>query len=194
MPNQDNWKVYYERTDGKPPRPTLAKALELFEKENKIGKAFDIGCGVGNDIAYLLSKDWEVIGTDNELKAQNHFNQKFKSEVKASFQFCSFEEIKWEKVLLVHAGFSLPFCSKDEIHQVLTNIKSNIKVGGRFAGNFFGPNHTWNDLCLLSKKEIEDYFSDFTIEWLEETETDRLSTLDEKIHHHNIAIIAKKNS
>lgn len=193
MPNQDNWKLYYERTTNKPARDTLSKALDFFQQEDKQGgKAFDLGSGAGNDVRHLLEAGWHVFAIDNEEEAKRCFENRFSSAANASFQLASFEDITWENVDLIHAGFALPFCPHKYFSSVLENIKTHINKGGRFAGNFFGPEHTWQDLYLLSKAAVEELFEDFEVEWIEETKTTRLSTLEEEIFHHNISIIAKK--
>ena len=192
MPNQDNWELYYEKTSGKPPRETLTRALDRFKDEKFIGKAFDIGSGACNDVKYLLAQGWKVIAVDNETKAQVYFEKEFGENPSASFQLASFEDVKWEPVALVHAGYTLAFCSKEHFPQVLQQIKSAIKKDGRFAGNFFGIEHTWNDLHLLSASDVKALFHDFEIEYFEESRLKKKSTFDEDIFHHNISIVAKK--
>ena len=192
MPNQDNWKLYYERTSNKAPRDTLKRALDRFSKDKVKGKAFDLGSGACNDVQYLLENDWKVIAVDNEPHAQAYFESKFKEHPNASFQRSSFEEIKWEAVELIHAGFALAFCPREHFPKLMESIKAAIKTNGRFAGNFFGPEHTWDDLQLVSAQEVKDLFSSFEIEFFEESKLPRKSTLEEDIFHHNISIIAKK--
>lgn len=192
MRNDHHWNLYFKKTLSKEPRTFLKQAIELFENENKIGKAFDLGSGACNETVYLLSKSWEVISVDAEPQAKTIFEKLVGNNTKASFQLTSYEKIQWQAVDLVHAGYSLPFCPKEHIDKVMQNIIEHIKKGGRFAGNFFGTNHSWTDLCLLSKEQVLHYFQDFGIEFLDEYEEDKLSTLGEEIHMHNIEIIAKK--
>jgi tellurite methyltransferase len=192
MPNQDNWKLYYEKTSGKPPRETLTRALDRLKNEEIVGKAFDIGSGTCNDVKYLLEQGWKVVAVDNEPEAQAYFVQEFSGKPSASFQLASFERIKWEAVELVHAGFALAFCPKEHFQQVMQNIKAAIKKNGRFAGNFFGTAHTWNDLHLVTTAEVKELFKDFELEYFEESKLTRKSTFDEEIFHHNISIVAKK--
>jgi SAM-dependent methyltransferase len=192
MSYQDNWKLYYEKTNEQPPRETLTRALDWFKRENKKGKAFDIGSGACNDVRYLLSEGWKVIAADNEPKAQVYFKEAFENNPTASFQLTSFENIKWEAVELIHAGFTLPFCPQEYFQQVIQNIKAAIKKEGRFAGNFFGSAHTWTDLVLLEANEIKELFRDFEIEYFEESKLNKKSLTDELVFHHNISIVAKK--
>lgn len=193
MPNQDNWKLYYEKSSTNPPRETLTRALTKFKQERVKGKAFDLGSGACNEVRHLLEEGWKVIAVDNEPKAKVYFDLEFGSNTSASFQLASYEQIKWEAVELIHAGFALAFCPKKHFEQVLLNIKAAIKKGGRFAGNFFGNEHTWNDLQLVSADEVKVFFKDFEIEYFEESKLNKTSTLGEPIFHHNISIIAKKN-
>jgi len=192
MPNQDNWKLYYEKTSGKPPRETLTRALERLKNEKIVGRAFDIGSGACNDVKFLLAQGWRVIAVDNEPKAQAYFENDYSENPSASFQLSAFQDIKWEAVELVHAGFALAFCPKEYFQQLMQNIKATIKKNGRFAGNFFGTEHTWNDLLLLSADEVKALFQDFEIEFFEESRLNKKSAFDEEIFHHNISIVAKK--
>lgn len=192
MPNQDNWKLYYEKSSERPPRDTLTRALDRFNNEQIKGKAFELGSGAGNEVRHLLAHGWKVIAVDNEAKAQAYFTQEFANNPSASFQLASFENLKWEAVELVHAGFALAFCPIEHFPQVMQNIKATIKKNGRFAGNFFGPKHTWNDLQLVSADEVKMLFKEFEIEYFEESKLNKKSTLGEDIFHHNISIIAKK--
>lgn len=191
MPNQDNWQLYYERTSLNAPRETLLKALEQFPPTYQ-GIAFDLGSGACNDVAHLLKLGWQVVAVDNEEKSAAFFKKVLGQQTNGAFQLSSFENIVWQKADLIHAGFALAFCPREHLKFVLTQIKENLKSGGIFAGNFFGPEHTWDDLCLLSKTEILDQFKDFEIIEIEETKKERLSTLNEKIFHHNISLIVQK--
>lgn len=194
MRNQDNWQLYYEKTSKNPARKTLITALDSFHKEGIVGHAFDLGCGACNDVSYLLNQGWEVSAVDNEIQAQIFFEKKIGSHPKAHFQLTSFEEIQWKRAHLIHAGFALAFCPIEHFKKVIHDIQSNLSPGGRFAGNFFGPEHTWQHLSLVSKEEIETLFKDFNIEWIEESKQMKTSTLGEKLFHHNINLIAKKTS
>ncbi|MEZ4979836.1 MAG: class I SAM-dependent methyltransferase [Chitinophagales bacterium] len=192
MRNEDNWEEYYRRTRGKDPRRSLQLVLEKFHAENFTGKALDLGSGACNDLDYLYQKKWQACGIDPEPASYKYFQEHYANIPGLSFQQVKFNEIRWQKYDLIHAGFSLPFCERDYLSELIVAIKSNLNLGGRFAGNFFGLEHSWQNLSLVSKKEVEDFFSDFEIELIEETKSTRSSTLGEEIFHHDILVIAKK--
>lgn len=191
MRNQDNWKLYYGKSSKREPRETLIKALQQFP-HNFTGIAFDIGSGACREVKHLLDLNWQVIAIDNEWKAKTYFEEALGNRKNGTFQLASYENIKWQKADLIHAGFALAFCPKEQINKVLENIKTKLKVNGIFAANFFGPEHTWSDLCLLSKAEILRHFKDFEIIVIRETKEAKTSTLGEELHHHDITLIAKK--
>lgn len=192
MRNEENWEEYYRKTRGKDPRLSLSLALDKFNAENFHGKAFDLGSGACNDLEYLYQNRWQVCGVDPEPASYEYFIKHYSNIPLLSFQPCRFDEIKWEKCDLIHAGFSLPFCEKSYLPELIRAIKTNLNIGGRFAGNFFGQEHSWQNLSLVSKKEVEDFFLEFEIEFIQESKNMRTSTLDEEIFHHDILIIAKK--
>lgn len=191
MRNQDNWKLYYEKSSKRAPRETLIKALEQFPN-NFRGLAFDLGSGACREVKHLLDLNWQVIAVDNEWKAKKYFEDALGNRTNGTFQLTSFENIKWQKADLIHGGFALAFCPKPQINEVLEDIKANLKENGVFSANFFGPEHTWSDLCLLSKAEILAYFKDFEILEVRETKEAKTSTLGEELYHHDITLIAKK--
>ena len=191
MANQDNWGLYYEKSSVRGPRETLLEALKLFPEDYK-GIAFDIGSGACNDVKHLLDLDWQVIATDKEPKVEKYFNDALQDRTNGEFQLASFEEIQWQNADIIHAGFALAFCPKEYIHLVLEAIQSSLNPGGIFSGNFFGPEHTWSELCLLSKEDILEAFGEFKILKIEESKANKKSTFDEEIFHHNITLIARK--
>ena len=46
--------------------------------------------------------------------------------------------MKLEKVDLIVANYSLPFCNNEKINDVWRNIVNSIRTNGYFVGNFFG--------------------------------------------------------
>ena len=82
----------------------------------------------------------------------------------------------------------------DYLAVLMTEITKHINQGGRFAGNFFGPDHSWNYLCLVSIETIILYFKDFEIEYIHETKELKTSALGEEIFFHTIDVLAKKIS
>jgi len=189
-----NWIDFNKARINTPPRETLLFALKKFSGEGEANRsAFDIGCGPGNDTAELLSKDWKVTATDNNPDIINYLEpllKKYKS--KLQIQITSFEDIKWKKTELINASFTLPFCPKEYFIYLWNNIRANIKVGGRFSGQFFGMNDEWKSLIRHTRKEILEIFSGFAIELIGEIEKDDNTALGEMKHWHIFNVVAKK--
>jgi SAM-dependent methyltransferase len=64
-------QAYYAATDGRPPRPTLLRALAAFAREGRGPGllAADLGCGIGRDAVALLRAGWRVWAIDAEAAA-----------------------------------------------------------------------------------------------------------------------------
>jgi tellurite methyltransferase len=150
--NDANWPLYFEKTRNGNPRENLVRVLELFGKENFKGSCIDIGSGAGNDIGYLLEKGWKVIAFDPEEESQSIIKERFQNHPNLQFTRANFKEIPWETVDLINCSYVLPFCEKDFFDILMRKIVSHIKPGGRFSGNFFGLNHSWNCCCKLPRK------------------------------------------
>ena len=76
-----NWASYYEKTGQRPPRATLIRALDSFDREERPDNALaaDLGCGSGRDTIEILRRGWPVHAVDasrdaiDGLLAQNFF-------------------------------------------------------------------------------------------------------------------------
>lgn len=87
----NHWLGYYQAVEGRPPRETLLKALELFELTPELAPklmpkptenrteldhsdhhssrfAVDLGCGDGRDTVELLRRGWRVLAIDGEQR------------------------------------------------------------------------------------------------------------------------------
>jgi len=65
-----------------PPWDTGVSPPELFDfiKNNKPGRAIDLGCGTGTNVITLAKAGWKVIGVDFAPRAIKLANQKIKQE------------------------------------------------------------------------------------------------------------------
>ena len=64
-------------------------------------------------------------------------------------------EASWPACELVNASFALPFCPPAEFPGLWRRIVDSILPGGRFAGQFFGPNDDWARTGLLVQTRAE---------------------------------------
>lgn len=195
-----SWDEYYEQTlNMTEARQTLQIAQQYFEEEGKApGFAVDLGAGTGRDTLYLLEKGWSVLAIDAESLSVEILLSRIQPEqlARLDVKISLFSDmILPDNVDLVNASYSLPFCSPKEFPECWENIADHLAIGGRFAGQFFGPKDSWSNdssMTFLTKEEVLQYFEGlFVIEHFKEKEWDGPSGSGDK-HWHLFEIVAKK--
>lgn len=168
MTNID-WSEYYKGTAGNPPHPLLVKALTYLEDRDA---AIDLGAGVLNETRYLLDQGFNVTTVDQsplvEQEAKRIGSPKIHAFT-ASFEDFDFPKEKYD---LAVAIFALPFI-EDHFTEVFEKIKSSLKVGGVFCGQFFGDrdqrkNNT--NRTFHTKEQVLELLRDFEVLSFEEEE------------------------
>ncbi len=200
MSQEWTWPAYYQRLSGREPRALLARVLSLAEKNlapNTYRQAIDLGCGDGTETLALIEQGWRVLAIDREPEAMRLVESKIPAEQRGQLQMqnASFEEAQFVVADLIYSAISLPFCNPQHFDRVWRNLTDSIRTGGYFAGHFFGDRDTWAalpEMTCLTRQVVESLFDHFKIEYFEETETDRPTTLGEPHHWHTFEVIAKK--
>jgi hypothetical protein len=98
---------------------------------------------------------------------------------------------------LVNASYSLPFCHPLQFPTLWQKIISSVKPGGYITCDFFGVNDEWNSgrgetMTFLPKQDIEQLFSLFKIQSIDEKEMDAPTALGVPKHWHTLGCIAQK--
>jgi len=195
-----DWPGYFKAVEGKGPRETLLKALELFEKENlpeSQRTAIDLGCGSGRDTFELLRRGWRVLATDSSQVGLDLLSSKVPDVQRDRLEtrLVGFEELTIPPATLVNASYSLPFCDPAAFPHVWQSIVRAIPLGGRFAGQFFGDRDEWAPLPDRShhtRIDMIDLFDDFLIDQLQEVENREAGATGLVKDWHIFHVVARK--
>lgn len=201
-----NWVTYYQAVEGRPPRETLLKALEIFDLEisdtepplDQPRFAVDLGCGDGRDTVELLRRGWQVLAIDAEQKAFDRMLERSIQRNLLQTQLMRFEELVLPPAVdLINASFCLTFCPPANFPNLWQTIVSALKPGGRFCGQLFGDRDSWTiypNRTHHSREQVESLLQPFEVEWLEEEEHPGVTAIGEEKHWHLFHIVARKVS
>jgi SAM-dependent methyltransferase len=189
------WSEYYKATSTRQPRDLLVGTLAKFG--DFAGFAIDLGCGAGIETAALLRRGWRVLAIDSQPEALAWTRTKAPLEQKARLEteLAPFTQVRLPPADLVWAGLSLPFCPPTHFDKLWTEIVTSVRAGGRFAGDFFGPNHAWagdDQMTFHSKDQLVKLLQPFASESLTEEEGERPTACLGIQHWHGFAVIARK--
>jgi len=218
---QRDWEEYYNAVEGKPPRETLVRALNLFEAEDQRAEkevwrlAVDIAAGEGRDTREMLRRAgptrWRVMASDSSYAGFKRLSDSIgERDIDRLFSACcAMEELpsrypkpmfgpserKATAIDLVNASFALPFCQPESFPALWGWMSGNLKVGGRFSGQFFGDRDEW--ACVrpkshFSRAQVERLFQGWAIEHLEEVEKEGDDATGRMKYHHVFHIVARK--
>jgi SAM-dependent methyltransferase len=191
-----DWREYYERTAGRPPRRTLLLALDGFgDGDGRV--AVDLGSGDGRDTIEMLRRGWRVLAVDAEPAAIERLRLRANLPEGAPLEtLCArFEDATWPMVDLVNASFALPLCPPARFPEVWARIERQLEPGGRFSGQLFGHRDEWYGepgITFHQRAEIDRLLAGFAVELLEEEETDTATPYGKPKHWHLFHIVARK--
>ena len=192
------WDDYYQKIQGREPRPLLMDVLNAFARETSPSSrlAIDLGCGDGTETIALLARGWNVLAVDGEPAAIHRLLKKLpeNGHPHLQTQIMKFQELSLPPADLIHASFSLPFCPPEYFDAFWNKIVSAIKPGGRFAGQFFGVNDSWStkpDMTFRTAGQLRAMLERFEVESFVELEEDGQAASGPK-HWHLFTVIARK--
>ncbi|MEC7838572.1 MAG: class I SAM-dependent methyltransferase [Chlamydiota bacterium] len=144
---QDLWNTFQgnNMTTG-PLQPLVAKTIiHLEEQSVKKGVAVDLGCGINTTTFHLLQKGWKVYAVDNSESVISTLAEKVSPMGKNwinNGQLVlvneSIEKFKYpEKVDLIIATDSLPYCDPNKIGQIFLEARNALLPQGVLVCNFF---------------------------------------------------------
>ena len=118
--------------------------------------AVELGCGAGNNLEFLSDQGYSrIIGVDGSKSAIQHAKKKIKKKNIELIQ-SDFTEIFFENVDLFLDRVSLTHNKKEDIKKILSNILSQLNVGGFFLSSMFCKSHY---AYKEKKRKTETFFS-----------------------------------
>ncbi|WP_035984797.1 class I SAM-dependent methyltransferase [Leptolyngbya sp. KIOST-1] len=201
------WQQYYQAVEGRPPRPTLIRALEQVAQDADPLPQFavDLGCGDGRDTVALLREGWRVLAIDGEPEAIARLRQRDdwvgKAWPKANRTYLETRVQRFEDLTLppdlslINASFCLPFCPPGHFAHLWEEIVVALAPGGRFCGQLFGDQDSWAvyaDINSHSRPQVNQLLDPFVVEWLDEENHPGKTALGEDKHWHVFNIVARK--
>ena len=196
MSQDRGWSEYYEKLRDRPPRKTLVAALDAFGTRPD-ALAVDLGCGDGRDIVEILRRGWNVVAVDAEPAALTRLTErKLPGAERITPIVSRFEDVPLPLgVQLVNSSFALPLCEPERFHEIWTRIGEALPSGGRFSGQWYGPNDSWfgrPGITFLSRDEAMALLEGFDVEMFDEEEADSTTPRGKPKHWHVFHIVARK--
>lgn len=130
----------------KPLYPLIEKALDVLKRRNiENGVAVDLGCGISPTVFNLLKRGWTVYAVDSSIHVLSDLSSQLSEEWFAKRQLIllsqnieSFELP--EKVHLVIATDSLPYCNPDKMFEIFSRIKNSLLPQGIAVCSLYSSN------------------------------------------------------
>lgn len=148
-----NPKEFYKATINGVPSILIRKFfVNNYDKRIEGNKAVDLGCGSGNDTAFLLEKGFEVTAIDQEEQVREIIENRVLNKEKLNVIIDDFSKIEISNIDLLLANYSL-FFVKDNFGKFVEKVLNSINSKGFFIGNFLGKEDTWNNIKSTVEKE-----------------------------------------
>jgi SAM-dependent methyltransferase len=149
----DNAETYAAR-DRKPPTARLDAFLAALPEKARI---LELGCGGGQDCAYMLSKGFDVTPTDGSAELARQAEKLIGRPVKIMRfeELCAHEEFDgvWAEASLLHVP-------RADLPGILTLIRSALKQDGVFHASFKAGTTEGHD-------SFGRYYNYPSMEWLQ---------------------------
>lgn len=190
----NNPEKYYEATMNNKPSVLIRKFfINNYNQKLQGNVAIDLGCGTGNDTAFLLDKGFKVTAIDQEEQVKDFIKNKNLNQENLKIIIDDFSRIEITKSDLLLANFSL-FFVKENFDEFIENLLKNINLKGFFVGNFLGKEDDWNETrTIVDKEKLLEYFKDFEMLYFSEEKYYKDTANGKGKFWHVYTVIAQKN-
>jgi len=197
---EKTWSEYYAAVAGRPPRETLILALDRWQAEHPAPPAppgaVDLGCGDGRDTVELLRRGFRVLAIDPSPTGLARLNARADLVPAGRLETAQarMEDVEWGRVEVVNASFSIPFCAPARFAALWRRVVESLPRGGRFAGQFFGPDDAWASpaLTILTRAQLEALLNPFDLERFDEQNSPGHDAKGVPKHWHLFQVVARK--
>jgi tellurite methyltransferase len=192
----DRFQAYHAAIAGRPPRPTLLRALAAFDAEGRVGFAVDLGAGEGRDTVALLQRGWSVLAIDTDASALARL--RVRADLPAGARLvtleASFVDATWPQADWANSSFALPLCPPERFAELWVRLRHSLRAGGRFSGQLYGVRDSWagrTGLTVHTRDAALALFAGWTIEMFDEEETDAVTPRGEAKHWHIFHVVVR---
>lgn len=149
-------KIYKNNNNvwGSEPNKLLQK---IYNQANAGSEFLDLGCGQGKEAFFLAKKGFNVTAVDSSKVAIKQIKEKAeknKLPIRAICRNATNYKIKNSKYDIIAAMNVLQFLEKEEVMNLIKNIKTGLKNNGLIVLSAF----TTKDASRQSKKKLRYYF------------------------------------
>ena len=188
-----NPEKYYEATMNNKPSALIRKFfINKYNQKIQGNVAIDLGCGTGNDTAFLLDNGFKVTAIDQEEQLKEIIKNKNLNEENLKVIIDDFSKIEITNSDLILANFSL-FFVKDNFDEFIEKLLNTINSKGFFVGNFLGKEDDWNKTrTTVDKEKLLEYFKDFEMLYFSEEKYYKDTANGKSKFWHVYTVIAQK--
>jgi SAM-dependent methyltransferase len=160
------------------------------------GEALDLGAGAGRDTRYLLAHGFQVTAVDSDPNAVALLESSAQPDLRV--MQTSFADFAFATYDLINAQFALPFLPASQSRAVFERVKTALRPGGVFAGQFFGVHDQWNtpdrnqDMTFLTRVEAAERLRDLEVLTFDEEDADSHTADGSPKHWHVFHVLARK--
>jgi len=145
-----------------------------------------------------LRNGYQLVGIDSSRSAIRVLQSSMSARLaaKATLQVGRLERATLPPADLVWAGLSLPFVAAEHFPELWSRIVAALKPGAVFAGDFFGPKHTWASTTAKycpALAEIRRFMRPLELLSLTIERGARYSATGEPFHNEMFTVIARKS-
>jgi trans-aconitate methyltransferase len=194
--NDAHWAAYNARQQARAVRPLCQEVLAAAG----VGAgrvAIDFGCGGGVETRAMLTAGWRVLALDGEPGTRDRVlsTTQGSAQERLTIETIHFPDLTVLPAAdLVYAGYSLPYILPDDFARVWGLIRSSLRPGAWFAGNFFGDRDSWADNpdeTFFSEEAVRALFEGMAIMWFNVEDEDGQADSGPK-HWHVFDVIARQ--